>query len=250
MKKGPALLLRSITKHVKDQNWFAVFLDFFIVIIGILIAFQITNWNENRREHNNAKQYLQRLVTDMDISIARNDEQLKTALGQLEDYNVVLTALDACQLQQADEIAFVTGIYDLGKTNIPTMVMGTIEELNSTGNFPLIGDLSLRRMITESVRKHQTVLAIDEQIIARSMPSINYTRTRVRFNIEQHYHNSGDINPADVAYNLEDLCADSKFIHAIAAVKEMARANIAYTEARRDDQIQVKEALERKLRND
>ena len=42
------MLLRSITKHVKDQNWFAVALDFFIVVVGILIAFQITNWNEAR----------------------------------------------------------------------------------------------------------------------------------------------------------------------------------------------------------
>ena len=40
--------LRSLTKHVRDQNWFAVFLDFFIVVAGILIAFQITNWNEER----------------------------------------------------------------------------------------------------------------------------------------------------------------------------------------------------------
>jgi len=43
------MLLRSVTKHVKDQNWFAVFLDFFIVVAGILIAFQITNWNEGRQ---------------------------------------------------------------------------------------------------------------------------------------------------------------------------------------------------------
>ena len=43
------MLLRRITKHVKDQNWFAVALDFFIVVAGILIAFQITNWNERAR---------------------------------------------------------------------------------------------------------------------------------------------------------------------------------------------------------
>ena len=42
------MLLRRITKHVKEQNWFAVGLDFIIVVAGILIAFQITNWNEDR----------------------------------------------------------------------------------------------------------------------------------------------------------------------------------------------------------
>ena len=42
------MLLRSMTQHVKDQNWFAVGLDFLIVIVGILIAFQITDWHEER----------------------------------------------------------------------------------------------------------------------------------------------------------------------------------------------------------
>lgn len=44
------MILRSLTKHVKDQNWFAVGLDFFIVVAGILLAFQITNWSELRGE--------------------------------------------------------------------------------------------------------------------------------------------------------------------------------------------------------
>ena len=44
------MILRRITKHVKDQNWFAVGVDFLIVVVGILIAFQITNWSEKRQE--------------------------------------------------------------------------------------------------------------------------------------------------------------------------------------------------------
>lgn len=47
------MLLRSLTKHIREQNWFAVFLDFFIVVVGILIAFQITNWNEEREARSN-----------------------------------------------------------------------------------------------------------------------------------------------------------------------------------------------------
>lgn len=47
------MLLRRITQHVKDQNWFAVGIDFVIVVVGILIAFQITNWNEAREAQSN-----------------------------------------------------------------------------------------------------------------------------------------------------------------------------------------------------
>ena len=47
------MLLRRIITHVKDQNWFAVGIEFVIVVLGILIAFQITNWADNAREQNN-----------------------------------------------------------------------------------------------------------------------------------------------------------------------------------------------------
>ena len=32
------MLLRRITKHVKDQNWFAVVLDFAIVVAGVMMT--------------------------------------------------------------------------------------------------------------------------------------------------------------------------------------------------------------------
>ena len=34
------MLLRRITQHVKDQNWFAVAVDFVIVVIGVLPRFE------------------------------------------------------------------------------------------------------------------------------------------------------------------------------------------------------------------
>ena len=59
------MLLRRITQHVKDQNWFAVFLDFFIVVAGILIAFQITNWSAERALRKSERDFLERLHGDI-----------------------------------------------------------------------------------------------------------------------------------------------------------------------------------------
>jgi hypothetical protein len=41
------MTLRRITKHVKDQNWFAVGLDFLIVVFGVFMGFQVQQWNED-----------------------------------------------------------------------------------------------------------------------------------------------------------------------------------------------------------
>ena len=59
------MILRRITQHVKDQNWFAVALDFVIVVVGILIAFQITNWGDAQTERKRETQILQQIATDL-----------------------------------------------------------------------------------------------------------------------------------------------------------------------------------------
>jgi len=41
------MILRSITRHVREQNWFAVWLD--LVIVGIFVGLEISNWNETRK---------------------------------------------------------------------------------------------------------------------------------------------------------------------------------------------------------
>lgn len=42
------MLLRRVIEHVRAQNWTAVALDFVIVVTGVFIGIQVSNWNEER----------------------------------------------------------------------------------------------------------------------------------------------------------------------------------------------------------
>jgi len=44
------MILRRISRHLKEQNWTAIVLDFFIVVIGVYVGIQADNWNELRKE--------------------------------------------------------------------------------------------------------------------------------------------------------------------------------------------------------
>ncbi len=44
------MILRRPSRHVKDQIWFAVGIDFFIVVIGVFIGIQVSNWNDLQQE--------------------------------------------------------------------------------------------------------------------------------------------------------------------------------------------------------
>ena len=70
------MLLRRITQHVKEQNWFAVGIDFLIVVVGILIAFQITSWNDGRSARQLESEYMILLTTDLRTIEGNLSEQL------------------------------------------------------------------------------------------------------------------------------------------------------------------------------
>ena len=44
------MILRRVIEHVKAQNWTAVVLDFVIVVAGVFIGIQVSNWNAARAE--------------------------------------------------------------------------------------------------------------------------------------------------------------------------------------------------------
>lgn len=47
---GSQILSRRVIVHFRKQEWTAIALDFAIVVVGALIAIQITAWCERRAE--------------------------------------------------------------------------------------------------------------------------------------------------------------------------------------------------------
>ena len=50
------MILRRVIEHVKKQHWTAVFLDFVIVVLGVFIGIQVSNWNAARADRAEERQ--------------------------------------------------------------------------------------------------------------------------------------------------------------------------------------------------
>jgi len=112
------MFLRSITKHVKDQNWFAVLLDLFIVVLGILLAFQVTNWNEGRK----AKFAEQAVINQLGLEFASIKTQLEKQIEVREQWIELIAKL----IQTLDgELA-----------EDPTVIKSALDALTATGRVP------------------------------------------------------------------------------------------------------------------
>jgi hypothetical protein len=80
------MLLRRVISHVRKQEWTAVGIDFLIVVLGVFVAAQVTNWNETRKDQQRANAYAERLLDDLrfnawqvEYMIVYNGEVLKHA---------------------------------------------------------------------------------------------------------------------------------------------------------------------------
>jgi hypothetical protein len=61
------MILGRVTEYVKTQNWFAVGVELVILVLGVFIGIQVSNWNESRQEQQIAAGYLDRLRNDFRV---------------------------------------------------------------------------------------------------------------------------------------------------------------------------------------
>ena len=143
------MLLRRVKHHIVNENWFAVFVDFVIVVVGVYVGIEVSNWNEARQEDQRAQEYLERihadLLNDMDAAVGRRefwarvvaygDAAIRHAeTGELYKGSAAMTLLAYYQASQVDPYASVATTY---------------EELKAAGELRLIRNAELRSRLAK-----------------------------------------------------------------------------------------------------
>jgi hypothetical protein len=81
---------KTLLKQYKFQRYFLYAIgEIFLVVIGILIALQVNNWNEERIEHKKLNEFLLSFTTDLDRDeklIQNSIDSLEKDLNDLESY--------------------------------------------------------------------------------------------------------------------------------------------------------------------
>jgi hypothetical protein len=172
------MILRRLMEHVKTQNWTAVALDFVIVVTGVFIGIQVSNWNDVRREQALEREYLDRLSSDIQLSARRAEDNMASHRQQIEWQSVMLEALESCTLDDETRSDFAMGVIRIGQFEAPSLVRGVMDELQSTGRIGVISNLELRRALTEMLEEHTRRTEVLGFIIQRASPQIAYVDSR------------------------------------------------------------------------
>jgi len=142
------MILRRFMKHVTDQNWFAVGLDVLVVITGIFLGMQVTEWNDERKEQEWAREIALRLDGEFNVI----EEDLSALIARVSTFKDA--ALNLAKAVQRDEALVDPGLmqdwlidaYNLGR---PPQRSATYIQLLSTGDIGLLKSKKLRLLLVQ-----------------------------------------------------------------------------------------------------
>ncbi len=123
------MLLRRITQHVKDQNWFAVGLDFVIVVLGVFIGIQLGNWNDARANKEGAVSAMERLRGEVSVNIAALEDRIERIDESGDVRLAAIKALQMCDASEATETAMSQAVGELTTDIIPSFINNTTKEI-------------------------------------------------------------------------------------------------------------------------
>lgn len=162
------MILQNLSRAIREQNYYAVALEFVIVIAGVVIGFQINAWAEDRAQRAEERVILANLRDDFlwilnDPDIVRRAELTAQAP---EDLRWLIAAIRSGEEpDDADRIQL--GIRASIQQYAPTPASPTFEELQSSGRLSLIRNPAVRQALTRFAEFNEIEWAVAVDTLSR-----------------------------------------------------------------------------------
>lgn len=136
------MILRRVIEHFRRQEWTAIGIDLVIVVVGVVIGIQVSNWNEQRAVDEQGASFTAHLRADLreedwayQLMIVYYGEVLRHA-------ELTVDALDGTA--PLEDEALLISAYRATQYKQRLRRRSTYDELISTGTIGLIRDRTLR----------------------------------------------------------------------------------------------------------
>ncbi|HET6912705.1 MAG TPA: hypothetical protein VFH71_05085 [Rhodanobacteraceae bacterium] len=128
-------MLRHVISHLRRQDWMAVTIELVIVILGVFIGLQVSNWNQARADADLGKDYVTRLTSDL-------EEDLAGVRAEGAYYRAVLESLrktdELLREPDANPRTLVVNAYRATEIIYTPPVRATWDQIVSSGHLGLL----------------------------------------------------------------------------------------------------------------
>ena len=229
------MILARLSAAIRAQNWFAVVLEFIIVIAGVVIGFQITEWRGAQADRESERTYLARLHRDMVQSTCA----LQHNAAVSESWNIrARRTLDALIVNDPDAVDD-TGFELIASTRVMTgsLNRATLNELVSGGQMNLISNDALRARIAEADAAFTANDELIQVLVGAQASFVGDVQNRLRPTPGERYL---------ITYDFGALAADETFLNALGHALRITHHNTLWLSQMADtaDRLRVDLAAE------
>jgi hypothetical protein len=136
-----------LARRLRHHDWVEAILDLVIVVAGILIALQVSNWNQDRLDARRKNAYVHRIVDDLntDLRVNANRERF---LAQVRDYgDVALAHAETGALVEGSAWKTVLAYFQAGQFYAYSRESVAFDEMRVAGDLGLIDDPKVRSQL-------------------------------------------------------------------------------------------------------
>jgi len=144
------MILQRISENIRSQNWFAVTVEFVIVVVGVFMGLQVQDWNEARKERIDEHDLLGRLYEEtLRLLEAQREELvgLRARADVLMSVNSVLFSQEPPRVISGEECENISSSHVFRR---PPDELPVLDEMLSTGRFDVLQD----KVIKEQLRSY------------------------------------------------------------------------------------------------
>ncbi|PTM11590.1 MAG: hypothetical protein DA407_01185 [Bacteroidetes bacterium] len=139
---------RHIRKNLLMENKTSKYFKYAIgeiilVVIGILIALQINNWNENRKNRIEETALLEQLRSEFHSNLKQLDQKISIRKDMIKSSQILLDYVDNPSIRNNDTISKYISFTTLAPTFDPI-----VNDLNGSGNIQLLSNNKLKKLLS------------------------------------------------------------------------------------------------------
>ncbi|HSN00304.1 MAG TPA: hypothetical protein VLS52_04800 [Rudaea sp.] len=135
--------------RLRDHDWLAAVIELAIVVVGILIALQVSNWNQDRVDRNRAQSYYRRIHADLSADLKSMDATLAFWRAVSAYGSQAIADGENRQGAGAADWKTVLAYYQASQTMPFVPADNAFAEMRSAGDLGLVGNEPLRKRLED-----------------------------------------------------------------------------------------------------
>ena len=202
------MVLKRLRGEASRQNWFGVLIELAILILGVFLGIQVSNWNQGRLDRAQGAEARERLYIDLESNQRDMAHRINYYGKVMSHARAALAALDRPASDNPG--AFVIHAYE-ASNHIPQPVRRfTYDEVLASGNAEYLGDPMLR----ERIANYYVGVSTMQRLFDHIPPYRETIRAAIPFAVQaQVLKDCAELFKTDrfgsVTTNLPDNCTSS-----------------------------------------